>query len=479
VLNLTKYISRKESVIMPDVLSLARFQFAMTTVFHFFFVPLSIGLGVCVSVMETRYCMTGDVRYKQLTKFWGKMLILSFAVGVVTGIIQEFQFGMNWSDYSRFVGDIFGAPLAIEALLSFFLESTFLGVWMFSWEKVSKKTHCLFIWLVTIGSTLSALWILTANSFMQHPEGFEIINGRAQMVDFGAVISNPQVWYEFGHVIFAALTLAAFFIMGSSAINIIKKKEVDFYKKSMKTVAIIAIIGAMGTAGVGDLQARALVKDQPLKFAAMEGIYKDTPDPAPWAVLSNINTEKRESEPIIEVPYLLSILSYHKLSGSVRGMDSVTKEFQSKYGDLDYNLPVKTMFYSFRVMAGFGGIFVLMSIIALIGIKKNKIENWKVFLKLMGICTFLPWFATSTGWLITELGRYPWTVYGLFTIADSVSPNVTAGQLLFTNIVYFGLFTILGGVMVYLMVRQFKKGPFADENNLTAENVDPFGYKGV
>ena len=350
---------------------------------------------------------------------------------------------------------------------------------MFSWEKVSKKTHCLFIWLVTIGSGLSALWILIANSFMQHPQGFEVINGRAQMVDFWAVISNPQVWYEYGHVIFAALTLASFFIMGSSAINIIKNKEVDFYKKSMKTVAIIAIIGALGTAGVGDLQARFLVKDQPLKFAAMEGIYEDTPSPAPWSVISNIDTEKRESKPIIEIPYLLSILSYHKPTGAVRGMDSVTKEYQSKYGDLDYNLPVKTMFYSFRIMAGFGGIFVLMSIIALIGIKRNKIENWKVFLKLMGICTFLPWFATSTGWLITELGRAPWTVYGLFTIADSVSPNVTASQLLFTNIVYFALFALLGGVMVYLMIKQFKKGPFADEDKLTAEDVDPFGYEGV
>ena len=464
---------------MPDVVSLARFQFAMTTVFHFFFVPLSIGLGVCVSIMETRYCMTNDVRYRQLAKFWGKMLILSFAVGVVTGIIQEFQFGMNWSDYSRFVGDIFGAPLAIEALLSFFLESTFLGVWMFSWDRVSKKAHCVFMWLIAIGSMLSALWILTANSFMQHPQGFEIVNGRAQMVSFGAVIGNPQVWYEFGHVIFAALTLASFFIMGTSAIHIIKKKDVEFYKKSMKTVAVLAIIGSIGAAGVGDLQARALVKDQPLKFAAMEGLYEDSGNPAPWALLADINTEKRESKPIIEIPYMLSMLSYHKMSGGVRGMNSITKEYQSKYGDLDYNLPVKTMFYSFRVMAGFGGIFVLMSIIALIGIKKNKIQNWNVFLKLMAICTFLPWFATTTGWLITELGRSPWTVYQIFTIADSVSPNVSAGMLLFSNIIYFLLFALLGGVMLFLMSKQFKKGPFADEKELSAKDVDPFGYEGV
>lgn len=464
---------------MLDVLSLARFQFAMTTVFHFFFVPLSIGLGICVSLMETKYAMTNDERYRDLAKFWGKMLILSFAVGIVTGIIQEFQFGMNWSDYSRFVGDIFGAPLAIEALLAFFLESTFLGVWMFSWDRVSKKTHCIFIWLVSIGSALSALWILIANSFMQHPAGFEIVNGRAQMVDFGAVIFNPQVWYEYGHVIFASFTLAAFFIMGSSAINILKNKEVEFYKKSIKTVVILAIIGSLGTAAVGDLQARALVNDQPMKFAAMEGLYENSPSPAPWALLSSIDTEKRESKPIIEVPYLLSILSYHKLDGSVKGMNEIREEFKAKYGDMDYDLPVKTLFYSFRVMSGFGGLFILMSIIAFIGVKSNKIEKWRKFLAVMGLCTFLPWIATSTGWLITELGRYPWTVYGVLTIADSVSPNVTKGSLLFSNISYFLLFTLLGSVMVFMMIKEFKKGPFAEQKELDANDVDPFANKEV
>lgn len=463
---------------MLDVLSLARFQFAMTTIFHFFFVPLTIGLGVCVSVMETRYAMTGDEKYRDLTKFWGKMLILSFSVGVVTGIIQEFQFGMNWSDYSRFVGDIFGAPLAIEALLSFFLESTFLGVWMFSWGRVSKKIHCLFIWLVTIGSMLSALWILIANSFMQNPTGFEIINGRAQMVDFGAIVANPQVWYEYGHVIFGSITLAAFFIIGSSAINILKNKEIEFYKKSIKIVALLALIGSLGTAGVGDLQTKALVHDQPMKFAAMEGLYENSPDPAPWALIANIDTQKRETKPIIEIPYLLSILSYNKPEGSVAGMNQLNEEFTAKYGALDYDLPVKTLFYSFRLMAGFGGLFVLMSIITLIGAYKDKIQNWKKYLVILAISTFLPWVATTTGWLVTELGRYPWTVYGLFTIADSVSPNVSAGSLLFTNIVYFLLFTLLGSVMLFLMVKQFKKGPFA-EKELEVKDVDPFESKGV
>ena len=461
---------------MFEMLSLARFQFAMTTVFHFFFVPLSIGLAFCVAVMETRYVKTGQEKYRDMAKFWGKMVILSFAVGVVTGIIQEFQFGMNWSDYSRFVGDIFGAPLAIEALLSFFLESTFIGVWMFSWDRVSKKTHCLFIWLVTIGSGLSALWILIANSFMQKPTGFIIQNGRAELVNFWAVVTNDQVWYEYGHVIFGALTLAAFFIIGTSAIQILKKKDVEFFKNSMKTVVVIALIGSIATVGVGDLQTKALIKDQPLKFAAMEGLYEDSADPAPWPLLAKIDTEKKEMKPIIEVPKLLSILSYGKAEGSVTGMNKIIKEYKAKYGDLDYDLPVNTLFYSFRLMAGFGGVMILLALLTLLGLRKDKILGWKWLLGILAVATFLPWVATTTGWLVTELGRAPWTVYGLITIANSVSPNVTAGQLLFTNIVYFLLFTLLGGVMLFLMSKEFKKGPFADRLESKA-NIDPFAYK--
>lgn len=461
---------------MLNILSLARFQFAMTTIFHFFFVPLSIGLAFCVSIIETRYAMTNDIKYKQQAKFWGKMLILSFAVGIVTGIIQEFQFGMNWSDYSRFVGDIFGAPLAIEALLSFFLESTFLGVWMFSWDRVNKKLHCLFIWLVSIGSMLSALWILIANSFMQNPRGYEIVNGRAQLVDFKAVVFNPQVWYEYGHVIFGSITLAAFFIIGTSAINILKKKEVEFYKKSILIVIMLAIIGSFGTILVGDLQARALVNDQPLKFAAMEGLYKDSEDPASWAVLGYANNKTRTTKTFIEIPYLLSILSYHKLDGSVKGMDTIISEYKAKYGDLNYDLPVNTLFYSFRIMAGVGALFILLSLITVFAVKKDKLEKWKFLLYILSLSTVLPWVATTTGWLITELGRAPWTVYGVITIAQSVSPNVGVQELLFTNIVYFLLFTLLGTIMVFLMIKEFKKGPFADEKLNTAKEFDMYGY---
>ena len=222
-----------------DIVTLARIQFAMTTIFHFFFVPFSIGTGVVVAIMETLYVIKKDEKYRRMTKFWGNIFLLSFVVGVVTGIIQEFQFGMNWSDYSRFVGDIFGAPLALEALLAFFLESTFLGLWIFTWDKVSPKLHMTFFWLVTIGSMLSAFWILAANSFMQHPVGYTLNNGRAEMTDFGALLANPQVWYEFLHVITAAIAMGGILIAGMSAFQLLKKdKKVDrdFFKNQCGSV---------------------------------------------------------------------------------------------------------------------------------------------------------------------------------------------------------------------------------------------------
>ena len=265
---------------MFDIVTLARIQFAMTTVFHFFFVPFSIGLALVVAIMETMYVVKKEERYRKMAKFWGNIFLLSFAVGVVTGIIQEFQFGMNWSDYSRFVGDIFGAPLAVEALLAFFLESTFLGLWIFTWDKMNPKVHVTFIWLVVFGSMMSAFWILVANSFMQHPVGYVINNGRAEMVDFVAVISNPKVWYEFSHVIMGAFTLGGMAVAGMAAFQLLKKRDISFHKASMRIGLWVTLFGSIGVLLAGDLQMKALIEGQPMKFAAMEGAYEDSDDPA-------------------------------------------------------------------------------------------------------------------------------------------------------------------------------------------------------
>ncbi|MBA1393245.1 cytochrome ubiquinol oxidase subunit I, partial [Lactobacillus sp. XV13L] len=281
-----------------SLLSLARFQFAMTTVFHFFFVPLSIGLGFLVAIMETIYAVKKDEVYKKMAQFWGKIFLLGFAVGIVTGIIQEFQFGMNWSNYSRFMGDIFGAPLAIEALLAFFLESTFIGVWMFTWDRFKPGIHALFIWLTSIGTMLSAIWILAANSFMQHPTGF-IINSqthRAQMSSFSELISNPQLWKVFPHLILGAFCSAAFVVVGMSAWALCRKqKDGAFFKKSMRFGLWVGLIAAIGVVAAGDLQTQEIVQDQPMKFAATEGEYKDTGSPVSWQIVATIDTQNHKT----------------------------------------------------------------------------------------------------------------------------------------------------------------------------------------
>lgn len=473
-----------------DVLSLARFQFAMTTVFHFFFVPFSIGTIFVVAIMESIYVHTGNPEYKKMTKFWANIFLLSFAVGVVTGIIQEFQFGMNWSDYSRFMGDIFGAPLAFEALLSFFIESTFIGLWLFTWNRVKKGLHLFFAWMVVFGSMTSALWILTANSFMQHPVGYAIRNTpmgkRAEMVNFGALLQNPQLWYEYGHVIIGALLTGATILTGLAAFQLLKKRTISdaskkIYHKTMRLGMILMLIFSLGEIVVGDMQMQFTIKDQPMKFAATEAVYKTTGERAPWTVVAVANPKTHEVKGI-DIPDMLSILSYHKTTGSVKGMEEVNadlhKQYDKQFGkDINYYVPVNTLFWTFRVMCGFAALLFLMSLIGLIMTRKGKehLYQHRWLLWIFGLLTFSPFLANTSGWLITELGRMPWTVYGLFTIKDSVSPSVSANSLLFSNIVYFCLFTILAIVMIALVVRFLRNDPeeYAAAGQ-ASKSTDPF-----
>jgi Cytochrome bd-type quinol oxidase, subunit 1 len=364
-----------------SIVSLARFQFAMTTVFHFFFVPFSIGMGFLVAIMETIYAVKKDKVYLDMAKFWGKIFLLSFAVGIVTGIIQEFQFGMNWSEYSRFMGDVFGAPLAIEALLAFFIESVFIGIWMFTWDRFKPGLHAFMIWMTSIGTMLSAIWILAANSFMQHPTGFKINGqtGRIQLTNFGDVVANPQLWKVFPHVILAAILTAGAVIAGMSAWGLLRKKhnENHFFKTSLRFGLWISLIFAILSAGAGDLQTQQIIKDQPMKFAATEGIYKDTKDPAPWTVVESIDAKNHSASNQIEIPKVLSILAYHKLSGSVKGMNSLNAEMHKKYDkqfgkDMNYYVPPKTLFWSFRVMTGIDLLIMLVAFVGLIFSRKNK-----------------------------------------------------------------------------------------------------------
>lgn len=457
---------------MEEVL-LARIQFASTTLFHFIFVPLSIGLAFIIAVMETLYVVKKEEIYKKMSKFWGKLFLINFAVGVVTGIIQEFQFGMNWSDYSRFVGDVFGAPLAIEALLAFFMESTFIGLWIFGWDKLPKKLHLASIWLVSIGTMLSALWILAANSFMQNPVGYAVANGRAEMNDFFAVITNPKLLVAFPHTIFASLCTAAFLLIGISAWNLIKKRDLKFFKKSMNISLIIGLISTLGIAFSGHSQSQYLVEAQPMKMAAAEGIWENTPDPAPWTVIASIDTENQKNNWSIEIPYMLSFLSYGKFSGALPGMQALQTQYEDQFGEGNYIPPVKTTFWSFRIMVGTGGLMILLCIIGLVLQYRKKLETSVRFLKWLIPALFLPYIANSAGWIMSEIGRQPWVVNGLMLTESGVSPSVSSGQILFSLISFSLIYTLLAIAMVYLFIKTIKQGPNeVTKNDTTA--TDPF-----
>ncbi len=457
-----------------DVITLSRIQFAATTIFHYFFVPISIGLAFMIAIMETVYVVKGKETYKKMAQFWGKLFLINFAVGVVTGILQEFQFGMNWSDYSRFVGDVFGAPLAVEALLAFFMESTFIGLWIFGWERLSKKLHLACIWLVSLGTVMSAFWILVANSFMQHPVGYTIRNGRAEMNDFFALITNGQFLVEFPHTVLAAFATGAFLITGISAWKMLKKQEVTFFKKSFQIGIVVALISSVLVAVVGHKQAQYLVDTQPMKMAASEALWETSDDPAPWTVVASIDPEEKENQWEIEIPFLLSYLSYSEFSGDLPGMHEMQAQYEQTYGPGNYIPPVRTTFWSFRIMVASGTLMILLSLYGVYLTLRKRLERanrW--FLRAMVWAIFLPHLANATGWIMTEVGRQPWTVVGLLRTEDSVSPGVTSGDVLFSLLTFSALYTILAIVMVYLFIRVIKKGP-GESVKADVPSNDPF-----
>ena len=462
---------------MEEVL-LARLQFASTTLFHFIFVPLSIGLAFIIAVMQTMYVVKKDEVYLKMTKFWGIFFLINFAVGVVTGIIQEFQFGMNWSEYSRFVGDIFGAPLAVEALLAFFLESTFIGIWIFGWNKVPKGIHLMSIWLVSIGTILSAFWILVANSFMQNPVGYTLQNGRAEMNDVIALLSNEKLWVAFPHTIFASFATGAFFIAGVSAWNILKKRDLNLYKRSLNISLVIGLIASVAIAFSGHSQATYLMHAQPMKMAAAEALWEDSGDPAAWTLFANIDVENRESTARVDIPYLLSYLAYSEFSGKVEGMDTLEAKLIEEHGEGSYIPPVKTVFWSFRIMAGTGGLLIVVAGLGLLLSWRKKIDTKPWMLKALIAAIFVPYIANSFGWIMSEIGRQPWVVNGLMLTETAVSPNVSAGQILFSLIAFSVIYTILGVIMVLLFLKVIKRGPEEPkEEDVSA--TDPFETGGA
>jgi cytochrome bd ubiquinol oxidase subunit I len=435
-----------------DVVMLSRLQFAVTAGFHFIFVPLTLGLSILVAYMETKYVRTGDEMYLRMTKFWGKLFLINFVLGIVTGITLEFQFGMNWAEYSKYVGDVFGSLLAIEATVAFFLESTFIGIWIFGWNKVSKGLHAACMWIVALAANMSALWILLANGWMQNPVGYVINNGRAEMVDFIALVTNPYGIMKFFHTVLSGYVVAAFFVMGIAAWHILRKNELGFFKTSFKIAATFGLAAALLVFVTGDNHTVEVVKTQPAKFAAMESVW-ETQKSAPYHLLV-IPDEKNERNSVeaLGIPKLMSLLAQHDPEGEIRGLKEFPKELRP---------PVTITFMSFRTMAALGMLFMLLAFMAWLISRKDRLESWPRFLKVMLLVIPLPYIACQIGWIVAEVGRQPWIVYGVLKTSDAVSTAVTAGQVWMSLVGFTLLYGFLAAVDLYLIVKYAKLGPEA------------------
>ncbi len=436
-----------------DVLSLSRVQFAVTAMFHFIFVPLTLGLSLLVAFMETRSLTTNDPMYLRMAKFWGRLFLINFVLGVVTGITLEFQFGMNWAEYSRYVGDIFGAPLAIEATAAFFLESTFIGLWVFGWNKVSKKVHAMSIWLVALASNLSALWILLANGWMQRPVGYVLRNGRAEMTDFGALIGNRFGWVTFAHTVLSSYVLAAFFVMGISAYHLLRKNEVPLFRSSFRMAAVFGLVSAVLVAGSGDLNGVQVAKFQPAKLAAIESFW-ETKTGAPFTLfLWPDPGNERNSFEFLTIPNGLSLMAYHRAGSEVRGLKAFPK---------DERPPVLVTFLSFRIMVGFGILFILLALVGFLKAVRGRLETSPHFLKIMLFSIPLTYIAIQFGWLVTEMGRQPWIVYGMMRTSDGVSSSLRPSQVVVSLIGFTVVYGLLAVMDVYLLAKYSRRGPDRD-----------------
>ena len=440
-----------------NALDLARWQFAITTVYHFIFVPITIGSAFLVAGLQTAWYRTNKEKYLRATKFFGKLFLINFAIGVVTGIVQEFQFGMNWSSYSRFVGDIFGAPLAMEGLLAFFLESTFLGLWIFGWDRLSKKMHLATIWIAATGTLLSAYFILAANAFMQHPVGYEFNpeTGRAELKSIMAVLTQSTAVSAFFHTIPSAFLTAGALFAGIAGWMVLKGRDVEVARPVMKTGLIVVVISFLIVGVTGDWSARIMTTQQPMKMAAAEALY-ETKANAPFSLLTIGTLDGSKAVFQLGLPSILSFMSTGDVNGTVEGVNDLQKAYVAEFGEGNYIPNIPLAYWSFRLMIGFGGLAALFALLTLWYLRKGGLPRGKLYLRTMIALPFLPILANSFGWIFTESARQPWVVFGLFKTADGVSPGVSAGSVLFTMVTFTLLYGVLAVIEFGLIVRTIK-----------------------
>jgi len=430
-----------------DHLILSRLQFATATIFHFIFVPLTLGLSLMIAIMETRYVKTGDDTYKKMAKFWGKLFIINFALGVVTGLTLEFQFGTNWGNFSVFVGNIFGPILAFETTSAFFVESVFLGIWIFGWDKVSKGFHAFCMWMVFIASTFSAYWILVANAWMQHPVGYAIENGRAVLTDLLAVLVQEFAILQVLHVLSGAYVLTAFFMMSVSAYHLIKRQHVDFFNRSFTMALTLGFIFSIFTVLEGDLHGADVAEKQPAKLAAMESLWETTTHAPVYLFALPDQKNERNSVEIGAIPGLLSFLAFKDVAAEVKGLKAFPPDERPN---------VLITSFAFKGMVGLGTLFVFLTGWGML--RRKKLSESPLYLKVMLWSLPLPYIANELGWILTEVGRQPWAVYGLLRISDAGS-SLSASQVLISLSGFIIVYGLLGAIAFYLMARHVQKGP--------------------
>jgi cytochrome d ubiquinol oxidase subunit I len=447
-----------------DPLLLARWQFGLTTLYHYLFVPLTLGMALVVAIFQTVWHRTGDVKWLHLTRLFGKIFLINFAMGVVTGIVQEFQFGMNWSAYSRFVGDVFGAPLAFEGLMAFFFEATFIGLWIFGWDKLPRALHLASIWMVVLGSTLSAYFILAANAFMQNPVGYQMAadGGRAELIDFGAVLTNPVVLAAFPHTIFAAWMFSAAVVIAVSAWHLSRGQHLETMRSSLRFGLWGMLVSFAGVALSGDQLSLVMVATQPMKMAAAEAMWNTACGAdASFSIFSLGTPDGSEEIWSLRVPYLLSLLSTHSLDGCVEGLNDLQALYSEQFGaGVDYMPIVWVTYWSFRWMIGLGGAAALIAVAGLWVTRKKATRPVAGWMWRIAIWSApLPLLGSLVGWVFTEMGRQPWIVFGLMLTEDGVSPNVPGWTVLISLVAFTLVYAALAVVEFGLILKAAQQGP--------------------
>jgi cytochrome d ubiquinol oxidase subunit I len=434
---------------------LARVQFAMTTIYHFLFVPVTMGLSFLVAVLQTLWHRSGNPEWRRLTRFFGTLLLINVAIGVVTGLVQEFEFGMNWSAYSRYVGDVFGGPLAMEGLAAFFLESTFLGLWLFGWDRLPPRVHLFCIWMVALGSNLSAMFIMAANSWMQHPVGYT--GNPPRLSDIGAVFTNPVFLWGYLHVLLAALATGSLVLLAISAWHIRREREAAAFTRSAALAISVLVPVSIALVLVGSQLGVIETTYQPMKIAAAEAQWQ-TCQPCSFSAFQ-IKGGRRDETPtkVIAIPHLLSILATLSWNGQVKGLNELQAQYQKQYGPGNYVPNVFIQYWSMRVMAYLGSAVVLLSLWGAWLLHRRRLARARWFLPIAVWAAVTPFLMNTAGWMLTENGRQPWIVQGLMKTKDGVSPSVGATAIWISIGVFAVLYLTLGAVDLVLMLRYARR----------------------